>query len=116
MISRRLRRFYSSQLSPIRGTHDIFGSEQRKRDDVIKKLYKLSELYNFEHLTTPILENEAVFKRTLGVESDVISKEMYSFVKSKETLCLRPENTAGVVRALLSNSELIKAAPMRFSY
>jgi histidyl-tRNA synthetase len=105
-----------SKFAPIRGTHDLIGYEHKKRDHLIETMYRISSKYNFERISTPILENEAVFKRTLGLDSDVISKEMYSFVKSTETLCLRPENTAGVVRSLISTPSLLKTYPLRFCY
>eukprot|EP01080_Neovahlkampfia_damariscottae_P010290 gene10290-2707_t len=106
---------YSKLFQPLRGTHDILPIEQKKHDKITNTGYKITSKYNFKKITTPILENEGIFKTTLGEESDVISKEMYSFKKSKEDICLRPENTAGIVRSLISNS-LIYKLPQKYSY
>ncbi|PPR25122.1 MAG: Histidine--tRNA ligase, partial [Alphaproteobacteria bacterium MarineAlpha10_Bin1] len=60
-------------------------------------------LYGYEEISTPIFEFTEVFKRTLGDVSDIVTKEMYTFQdKGGEWITLRPENTAGVARALIS--------------
>jgi histidyl-tRNA synthetase len=76
----------------------------------------LAELYGFEEIATPIFEFTEVFSRPIGESSDIVSKEMYSFIdRGGEKLSLRPENTAGVVRAILSNG-LAQNAPLKFFY
>ena len=114
MVIKQVKK-YSKLFQPLRGTHDILPIEQKKHDKILQIGYKITSKFNFKKTTTPILENEGIFKTTLGEESDVISKEMYSFKKSKENICLRPENTAGIVRSLISNS-LIYKLPQKFSY
>lgn len=109
-----VKRQYSKS-QPLRGFHDILPEEQRKRDFILDKCYEISSKFNFQHISTPILENENVFKRTLGEDSDIVSKEMYNFQKSEEFLCLRPEGTAGVVRSLISNSLYVNL-PQKLSY
>lgn len=67
-------------------------------------------------MATPILEHASVFERTLGEESDIIGKELYTFLdKSNEQLTMRPEGTAGAARALLSNS-LGNNLPLKWYY
>ena len=65
----------------------------------------ISSFFNFQPISTPILENEKIFIKTLGKSSDIISKEMYNFTdQGGDNLVLRPEGTAAVARALISNS------------
>lgn len=109
-----IKRNYS-KYQPLRGFHDILPEEQKKRDFILKKCYEISSRYNFQHISTPIIENENVFKRTLGEDSDIVSKEMYIFQKSDENLCLRPEGTAGIVRSLISNSLYVNL-PKKLAY
>jgi histidyl-tRNA synthetase len=92
------------KLNPVRGTKDYFGSDAAKFDHIVATAKKVAELYGFESMHTPIIEETAVFKRTLGETSDVVSKEMYSFdTKGGENVTMRPEFTAGIVRAFISN-------------
>lgn len=101
-----------------RGMSDVFGLEQRKRQFVVDTCRKVAQVYGFEELVTPLVEEEAVFSRTLGDDSDVVSKEMYVFPdKSGNSLALRPEGTAGVVRAAINHkyqlgSRLFYSGPM----
>lgn len=100
----------------VRGTQDLFGNEQRIFTFLISLARQLSSLYGFQEITTPIFEFIEVFKRTLGEESDVVGKEMYVFNdRGGETLCLRPEFTAGIVRALISRGMLDKLPLKLFS-
>jgi histidyl-tRNA synthetase len=72
--------------------------------------------YGFEEMATPIFEFSQVFKRTLGDTSDVVTKEMYSFVdKGGDEVTLRPENTAGVARSFISEG-LAQSVPVKFFY
>ena len=67
-------------------------------------------------MNTPIMEYSEIFLRTLGDASDVVMKEMYSFLdKSNDSLTLRPEGTAGIARALISNG-LTQSLPQRYLY
>jgi histidyl-tRNA synthetase len=103
-----------SQLQPVRGTHDLLFDEARKHQYVIQTCRELTALYGFEEIHTPIFEVSQVFNRTLGDTSDIVSKEMYTFEdKGGDQLCLRPEGTAGIVRAFLSN-ELKRQLPLKF--
>ncbi|GES90339.1 histidine--tRNA ligase [Rhizophagus clarus] len=101
---------------PIRGTRDRFGAENIKYSHILKIASSIAELYCYDHVSTPMLELSQVFERTLGNDSDIVGKELYSFVdKGGDKLTLRPEGTAGIVRALISNN-LIYDLPQKFYY
>jgi histidyl-tRNA synthetase len=100
-------------LQPVRGTHDLIGEEQRRHQHVIDTARRIASSYGFDEWTTPVLEDTRVFSRTLGETSDVVTKEMYSFTdRGGEPITLRPEATAGVCRALVSNG-LTQALPQK---
>jgi len=103
-------------LQPVRGTHDLLPEDFRRHRNVIDTAASVSARYGYEFMATPIFEFTQVFKRTLGDTSDVVTKEMYTFEdKGGEEITLRPENTAGVCRAFLSNG-LAQHAPVRYFY
>ena len=105
-----------TQLQPVRGTHDWLPEEHRKFRHVVEVARARAERYGFQQMDTPIFEFTDVFHRTLGESSDVVSKETYSFTdRGGESLTLRPENTASVVRAYLSNG-LQGQLPCKFFY
>jgi len=88
----------------IRGTQDIFGDDQERFGHVVDTFDKVRRLYNFRRVEMPVFEATAVFSRSLGETTDVVSKEMYSFDdRSGDSLTLRPEFTAGIARAYLTN-------------
>jgi histidyl-tRNA synthetase len=100
-------------LQPARGTKDLIGEDLRRHRQVIETARRIAETFGFEEWATPIFEDSRVFSRTLGETSDVVTKEMYSFTdRSGESLTLRPEATAGVCRALVSNG-LTQSLPQR---
>ena len=105
-------------LQPVRGTRDIFNEDIKKFNFIVDIAKKISSLYNFKEIITPIIEFSDVFERNLGDTSDVVSKEIYKFKdRSDNFLSLRPEFTAGIVRAILSNPELNNNFPLKlFSY
>jgi histidyl-tRNA synthetase len=103
-------------LQPIRGTRDIIGEDQRRHSHVIDTARATASLYGFDEWTTPVFEDTAVFARTLGDTSDVVAKEMYTFAdRGGDSLTLRPENTAGICRALVSNG-LTQSLPQKVFY
>lgn len=105
-----------SSLQPVRGTHDLLPDDQRRQSQVTDTAKHVSGLYAYDEITTPIFEFTEVFSRTLGDTSDVVTKEMYTFEdKGGDRITLRPENTASVVRAYLSNG-LQQNLPCRFFY
>ena len=104
------------RLQPPRGTHDLIGEEQRRHRFVTDTAREVAARYGFEEWATPIFEDTAVFARTLGETSDVVTKEMYTFPdRGGDSLTLRPEGTAGVCRALVSNG-LTQTLPQRVFY
>jgi len=104
-----------SSLQPVRGTHDILPEEMRRHRHVAEVARRTVALYGFHEMATPIFEFTDVFKRTLGDTSDIVTKEMYSFERGGDFLTLRPENTAGVARAVISGG-LLQHAPLKYFY
>lgn len=88
----------------IRGTQDIFGPEAEAFAHVVETFERVRRLYRFRRAEMPVFEKTEVFSRSIGETTDVVSKEMYSFEdRGGESLTLRPEFTAGICRAFLSN-------------
>ena len=88
----------------IRGTQDIFGAEAEAFVRVVETFERLRKLYRFRRAEMPVFEKTSVFSRSLGETTDVVSKEMYSFDdRGGESLTLRPEFTAGIARAYLTD-------------
>lgn len=105
-----------ADLQPVRGTHDLLPEDMRVHRHVVSSARDVASRYGFDEMATPIFEFTNVFKRTLGDTSDVVTKEMYTFTdKGGDELTLRPENTAGVARAFMSNG-LQQHAPCKFFY
>ena len=92
-----------SKLQPVRGTQDFWGEDARRFSFVIATFNALAKRYGFKEIQTPIFEFTEVFRRPLGDTSDVVTKEMYTFLdRGGEEITLRPEVTASIVRAYLS--------------
>jgi histidyl-tRNA synthetase len=107
----------SSPIQPVRGTHDLIGEDFRRHHRVTETARRIAALYGFEEWVTPIFEQTGVFARSLGETSDVVAKEMYSFTdRGGESLTLRPENTAGICRALVSNGLTQANLPRKVFY
>ena len=88
----------------IRGTQDIFGAEAEAFQHVVETFERVRKLYRFRRIEMPVFEKTEVFSRSIGETTDVVSKEMYSFTdRGDESLTLRPEFTAGIARAYLTN-------------
>jgi len=88
----------------VRGTQDIFGEDQERFAHVVETFERVRKLYGFKGVQMPVFEPTAVFARSLGETTDVVSKEMYSFEdRGGDSLTLRPEFTAGMARAFLTN-------------
>ncbi|MEQ1498949.1 MAG: histidine--tRNA ligase [Novosphingobium sp.] len=88
----------------IRGTQDIFGTEAEAFAHVVETFERVRKLYRFRRVEMPVFEKTEVFSRSIGETTDVVSKEMYSFLdRGDESLTLRPEFTAGICRAYLTN-------------
>ena len=89
----------NKNILPVKGTHDLYGQEIDKFNYVVESFYSIATKFNFKSIQTPILENQELFTRSVGEHTDIVSKEMYSFVdKNESVLCLRPEATSGIAR------------------
>lgn len=105
-----------SKLQPVRGTHDILPEESRERRFIVDTARQIAQNYGYGELSTPVFEFDEVFHRTLGDTSDVVTKETYTFQdRGGETITLRPEFTAGVARAFISNG-MQQDLPCKFFY
>jgi len=105
-----------SQLQPVRGTHDLIGDTARRHAHVVETAREVTRRYGYEEWSTPIFEDTRVFSRTLGDTSDVVTKEMYTFEdRGGDSLTLRPEGTAAICRAFVTNG-LTQALPQRVFY
>ena len=90
----------SKQLQAPKGMHDILPEEQKYWRYIFKKAEAIIEDYGFERIDVPIVESTELFLRGVGEGTDIVEKEMYSFkTRGGDDLSLRPEGTAGVVRA-----------------
>ncbi len=91
-------------LKTIRGMPDLYGENLEAISMVEEICLNTFKNFNYKEFRTPILENKSLFERSVGESSDIMQKEVYEFKDRKdELLCLRPEGTAGLVRALLTN-------------
>lgn len=105
-----------AKLQPVRGTHDLLPEDCRRQDRVIDTCAAVAERYGYGEIRTPVFEFTGVFSRSLGDTSDVVTKEMYTFEdRGGDTVTLRPENTASVARAVLSNG-LLQQMPLKLWY
>ncbi len=101
---------------PVRGTKDLIGEDARRHFHVVETARRMAAVYGFDEWSTPVFEETGVFARGLGDTSDVVMKEMYTFAdRGNESLTLRPEATAGVCRALVSNG-LTQSLPQKVFY
>ncbi len=91
-------------ISALRGMKDLLSIEARLYERVIKACESVARNYGFEFIATPHLELSTLFKRSVGESSDIVGKEMYEFIdKGENSVCLRPEGTAGIVRAYIEH-------------
>jgi len=105
-----------TELQPVRGTRDLIGEDQRRHTHVAETARRVAATYGYDEWTTPIFEDTRVFARTLGETSDVVMKEMYTFTdRGGDSVTLRPEGTAGVCRALVTNG-LTQSLPQKVFY
>ncbi len=105
-----------ASLQPVRGMHDLLPLEFQKHSLIIEAARQLAATYGFAEMATPLMEFKEVFKRTLGDVSDIVSKEMYEIAdRGGEDIVLRPEGTAGVARAIISEG-LTQSMPLKFFY
>ncbi len=102
------------RLHRLRGMKDILFSESKYWDLVIKKAKDLAKVYGFQPISTPILEFADLYERSTGKDTDIVSKEMYSFVdKGGDKVTLRPEATPGAVRAYIEHGMFNLPQPVK---
>ncbi|MEN3028310.1 MAG: ATP phosphoribosyltransferase regulatory subunit, partial [Aquificaceae bacterium] len=93
-----------SEFQSLRGFHDLIGEELRRFKHVSELVREKLRLYNFEEIVLPVLEYLEVFRRSIGEATDIVQKEMFAFQDKKDRwFALRPEGTAGAVRAYIQN-------------
>lgn len=103
-----------ARLQPVRGTHDILPDDARRFRHITDCFRRVATGYGMSEIATPIFEFTEVFSRSLGDTTDVVTKEMYTFEdRSGDSITLRPEYTAGIARAFISNG-LAQDAPCKF--
>ena len=101
----------------LRGMNDILSPDNARFEYFLQTAVTIAKRYGFEYFEAPLLEETALFKRSVGESSDIVGKEMYQFTdKGGNDVCLRPEGTAGVVRAFIQNKLDRQGGIQRFFY
>lgn len=90
-------------IKAIKGTRDILPPDSHVWNQVESRVREVFRTFNYQEIRTPIFEETALFARGVGAETDIVSKEMYTFDDHGDSLTLRPENTAGVMRAYIEH-------------
>src|ERR1035437_2666059 len=93
----------SNLIKAQKGTKDILPTEVGNWQNLEQKALNIFSASGYKEIRTPIFEATELFSRGVGDTTDIVNKEMYTFEKSERSLTLRPENTAGVVRAYIEN-------------
>lgn len=100
-----------------KGTQDWYGSNMYKRTIIEETARKLCRAYNIKEIITPAFEHTVLFQRGVGETTDIVQKEMYTFMdKGNRSITLKPEGTAGAVRAYLENSLYAESQPTKLFY
>ncbi len=100
-----------------KGTYDVIESDALKLQKINRVIEYYCEFYNYDFIRTPIFESRDLFHRTVGEETDIVSKETYDFKdRSDRDLTLRPEGTAGVVRSFIENKMYGSNMPRKLFY
>jgi len=106
-----------NQIRTIKGTHDILPENSKKWQRLEKIIHNNASLYGYEEIRTPIIEEAGLFNRGIGQDTDIVSKEMYSWVdRDKKNIALRPEMTASVVRSFIQHSLGSQSSLQRLYY
>ena len=107
----------SSKITKVKGIYDILGKEAKAFSLIEETFFKLTKLFGYERVFLPILEREELFVRSVGDTTDIVEKEMYTFEdKGKRKVALRPEGTAGAVRAYIENQVFLSESYTKWSY
>ncbi len=104
-------------IQALRGMNDIHSPDYERFEYFLETASRIAKRYGFHYIETPLLEVTALCKRSVGESSDIVGKEMYQFIdKGENDVCLRPEGTAGVVRAFIQHKLDKKGGIHRFYY
>lgn len=107
----------SQIIKSIKGTQDVLPAESYKVRSVEQLCLEVAENYGFREIRTPVFEYTGLFQRSVGDTTDVVQKEMYTFLdKGERSITLRPEGTAGVVRSFLEHGLYNEPLPQKISY
>lgn len=106
------------EIKNIKGTHDIFSKEMEIHRGIINVFSTLATLYDYQEITPPTIEPSELFNRSVGESSDIVRKEMYTFLdKGNRSISLRPEFTASIVRAFVQyKMYATEELPVKFYY
>lgn len=100
-----------------KGTQDWYGENMHKRTVIEALARKLCKVYNIKEVITPVFEHTVLFQRGVGETTDVVQKEMYTFEdKGHRSITLKPEGTAGAIRAYLENNMYAESGPTKLFY
>lgn len=100
-----------------KGTQDWYGSDMHKRTIIEATARELCKVFNIKEVITPVFEHTVLFQRGVGETTDVVQKEMYTFEdKGHRSITLKPEGTAGAIRAYLENNMYADPAPTKLFY
>ena len=101
----------------VKGTNDVLPDKSHKYRFVEQKMIEIASLYGFREIRVPVFEHTEVFSRNVGEDTDVVQKEMYTFLdKGDRSITLRPELTAGVVRSVIEHGILAGTLPAKVCY
>lgn len=104
-------------IETLRGMRDILPDEQKYFINIVRKGESMAHAHGFEKIETPLVENTNLFTRTAGKTSDVVEKEMYTFLdKGNDSVTLRPEGTASMARAYINHGMLNLPQPVKLYY
>ena len=107
----------TAKYQTLTGMHDILPEDQNYFKKIHKAVESVSNYYGFEKIETPILESAEVFTKAVGEDTDIVGKEMYTFrTKGGDLLCLRPENTASIMRSYIEHGMHNLPQPVKLWY
>ena len=105
------------KVTKVKGIYDILGKEAEIFSLIEETFFKLTKHFGYKRVFLPILEKEELFVRSVGDTTDIVEKEMYTFLdKGKRKVALRPEGTAGAVRAYIENQVFLSESYTKWSY
>ena len=99
-----------------KGTKDILPGDSQKWQFMEETAKEVFSNANYQEIRTPIFEATELFSRGVGTTTDIVNKEMYTFIQKERSITLRPENTAGVVRAFIENGMHRLSTPVKLWY